>query len=168
MRQAKAMEPKPVAVGVPGGPVEAAQSAGGHDSAGLEEPQTATSGTPEVPLVAAREAPQEDGDDIDGHKKRPQKRAARTRGRPQGATSGSKADPPVAAGTATRGRSRRPPGKAGAPEGERHRGHPPFRMKGIEWRFIGRYWYALSRHWVPDPKTGKKKRKRKYLGRLDK
>ncbi len=41
-------------------------------------------------------------------------------------------------------------------------------MKGIEWRFIGRYWYALSRHWVRDPETGKKKRKRKYLGRLDK
>ncbi len=41
-------------------------------------------------------------------------------------------------------------------------------MKGIEWRFIGRYWYALSREWIRDPKTGKKKRKRKYLGRLDK
>lgn len=109
--------------------------------------QTATSGTPKVPLVAAGDVLQE--------------RATKKNKRGHGATSGKSADPLVAAGGITEGRK-------SPPEEERHRGGPPFRMKGIEWRRVGRYWYALSRHWVLDPKTGKKKRKRRYLGRLDK
>ena len=118
--QAKAVQPEPVAVGVAGGPAEAAQSAAVNDSASREVTQTATSGTSEVPLVAA-----------------------------EGATGGQKkthVTPP-------------PP---------RHRGQPPFKMRGIEWRFVGRYWYALSRYWVRNPKTGKKEKRRRYLGRLDK
>ena len=93
----------------------------------------------------------------------------------QTATSGTSEVPLVAVEEAPQSKEgatnkpeRRSGGKPGPPTGRRHRGHPPFRMKGIEWRFIGRYWYALSREWIHDPRTGKKKRKRKYLGRLDK
>jgi len=99
--------------------------------------------------VAVREVPQEDGGDAGDHRKRPQERATKKRRQPQGAGGGSN-------------------GRRARPQGERRRDEPPFKMRGLEWRFIGRYWYALSRHWVRDPETGKKKRKRRYLGRLDK